>query len=63
MVRDVVISEASRRKLAVWIRAGKGVVGRCVVRKSDSQVSFGVRDLVEVNWVDIWEDGFDIADS
>lgn len=28
VVREVVMSEARRRKQAVWVRAGRGVVGR-----------------------------------
>lgn len=47
--REVVISEASRRKQAVWVRAGRGVVGRWVVRKEVSQVVEGVRPLVVVS--------------
>ena len=54
--REVVISEARRRKRAVWVRAGRGVLGRWVVRKEASQVGEGVRDLVVVNWREIWED-------
>lgn len=59
------MSEARRRKQAVWVRAGRGVVGRWVVRKLESQVGFGVRDFVAVSWADIWADiwaaGSDIA--
>ena len=47
--REVVISEARRRKQAVWVSAGRGVVGRWVVRKEVSQVGEGVRPLVLVN--------------
>lgn len=62
-MRDFVISEASRRKQAVWVRAGMGVVGRCDVRKVESHVGFGVRDFVVVSWVEIWAAGFDIVPS
>lgn len=55
------MSEASRRKLAVCVRAGRGVVGRCVVRKVESHAGFGVRDFVAVSWADIWAAGSDIA--
>lgn len=55
------MSEARRRKQAVWVRAGRGVVGRWVVRKLESQVGFGVRDFVAVSWADIWAAGSDIA--
>ena len=61
MEREVVMSEDRRRKLAVWMRAGRGVVARWVVRKAASEVGVGVRDLVVVNWADIWEDGLDIV--
>ena len=61
VVRVSVISEASRRKQAVCVRAGRGVVGRWVVRKVEIHVGFGVRDLVAVSWADIWAAGFDIA--
>ena len=47
--REVVISEASRRKHAVWVSAGRGVVGRWVVRKELSQDGEGVRPLVVVS--------------
>lgn len=55
------MSEARRRKQAVWVRAGRGVVGRWVVKKLESQVGFGVRDFVAVSWADIWAAGSDIA--
>lgn len=55
------MSEARRRKQAVWVRAGRGVVGRWVVRKLESQVGFGVRDFDAVSWADIWAAGSDIA--
>lgn len=61
VVRDCVMSEASRRKHAVCVRAGKGVVGRWVVRKAESHVGFGVRDFVAVSWADIWAAGSDIV--
>ena len=48
-VREVVMSEARRRKQAVWVSAGRGVVGRWVVRKEVSQVGEGVRPLVVVS--------------
>lgn len=60
VLRDVVMSDASRRKQAVWVRAGRGVVGRCVVRKAEIQVAVGVRDFVVVSWEMICVDGFDI---
>ena len=47
--REVVISEARRRKQAVWVSAGRGVVGRWAVRKEVSQVGEGVRPLVVVS--------------
>lgn len=50
------ISEASRRKRAVWVRAGRGVLRRWVVRNEASQVGEGVRCLVVVSWREIWED-------
>lgn len=53
------ISEAKRRKRAVWVRAGRGVLGRWVVRKVLSQVGEGVRCLVVVRWREIWEDRLD----
>lgn len=62
-MREFVMSEASRRKQAVWVRAGTGVVGRWVVRKAESHVGFGVRDFVVVSWVEIWTAGFDIVPS
>ena len=40
------------------MRAGRGVLGRWVVRKVVSQVGDGVRDLVVVSWRDIWEERF-----
>jgi hypothetical protein len=46
----VVRSEASRRKRAVFWRAGRGVVGLIAGRKVASQVLFGGRALV-VRWV------------
>ncbi len=49
VVREVVMSEARRRKQAVWVRAGRGVVGRWVVRKAESHVGVGVRHFVAVN--------------
>ncbi len=49
--REVVMSEARRRKRAVFWRAASGVVGFCVVRKVLSHVEFGWRDLVCVMWV------------
>lgn len=55
------MSEASRRKQAVCARAGRGVVGRCVVKKVASHAEFGVRDFVAVSWADIWAAGSDIA--
>lgn len=54
------MSEAKRRKQAVCVSAGRGVVGRWVVRKLESQVEFGVRDFVVVSWADIWAAGSDI---
>ena len=60
VVSEVVISEANRRKHAVWVRAGRGVVGRWVIKKAESQVGVGVRDFVIVSWDMIWEEGFDI---
>lgn len=60
VVREVVRSEAKRRKHAVWVRAGRGVVGRWVVRKAETQPAVGVRNFVVVSWEMIWEDGFDI---
>ena len=47
--REVVMSEARRRKQAVWVSAGRGVVGRWVVRKDVSHVAEGVRPLVVVS--------------
>lgn len=61
LVREFVISEASRRKQAVWVRAGKGVVGRWVVRKAESHVGFDVRNFVVVSWAAIWAAGSDIV--
>ncbi len=58
--REAVMSDARRRKQAVWVRAGRGVVGRCVVRNAESHVGVGVRDLVAVSCEIIWEEGFDI---
>lgn len=55
------MSEAKRRKQAVCVSAGRGVVGRWVVRKLESQVEFGVRDFVVVSWADIWAAGSDIG--
>lgn len=55
------MSDAKRRKQAVCVSAGRGVVGRWVVRKLESQVVFGVRDFVAVSWADIWAAGSDIA--
>lgn len=49
VARDFVMSEASRRKQAVCVRAGRGVVGLWVVRKVESHMAFGVRDLVAVS--------------
>jgi len=60
-VREVVMSEARRRKHAVWVSAGRGVVGRWLVRKVESQAVLGVRDLVVVNCWLIWKEGFDIV--
>ena len=60
-MREFVMSEARRRKQAVWVRAGRGVVSRWVVRKLESHVVFGVRDFVAVSWADIWAAGSDIA--
>lgn len=59
-LRDVVMSDASRRKQAVWVRAGRGVVGRCVVKKADTQVVVGVRDFVVDSCEMICVEGFDI---
>ena len=56
----VVMSEASKRKSAVWTRAGKGVVGRWVARKVESQVGVGKRDLVAWRWVEIAEVGLNM---
>lgn len=56
------MSEARSRKHAVCVRAGGGVVGRWVVRKAESQAGVGVRCLVVVSWVAIWEVGLDIGD-
>ena len=61
LTREFVMSEASTRKQAVWIRAGTGVVGRWVVRKAESHVGFGVSDLVVVSWAEIWAAGLDIV--
>ena len=61
VLRVSVISEASRRKQAVCVRAGSGVVGLCVVRKVEIHEGFGVRDLVAVSWADIWAARFDIS--
>ena len=61
LVRVSVISEASRRKQAVCVRAGRGVVGLWVVRKVEIHVGFGVRDLVAESWADIWAARFDIS--
>lgn len=58
--REAVMSEAKRRKQAVWVRAGRGVVGRWVVRKAESQVGVGVRDLADVSWEASWEGRFDM---
>ena len=46
--REVVMSEARRRKEAVWVRAGRGVEGRWVERKVLSHVVCGVSDLLVV---------------
>ncbi len=54
------ISDARRRNEAVCVRAGRGVVGRWVARKAESQVGFGVSPLVVVSWRVIWDAGFDI---
>ena len=58
--REVVMSEARRRKHAVWVRTGRGVVGRWVVKKVVSQVGEGVRPFVEASWVEFWVVGLDI---
>ena len=60
-MRVSVILEASRRKQAVCVRAGRGVVGLWVVRKVETHAGFGVRDLVAVSWADIWAARFDIS--
>lgn len=60
VLRDVVMSDARRRKQAVWVRAGRGVVGRCVVKKAEIQVVVGVSDFVVVSWDMICVEGFDI---
>ena len=62
-MREFVMSEANRRKQAVCVRAGRGVVGRWVVRKVESHVVFGVRDFVAVSWADIWPAGSDMVPS
>jgi hypothetical protein len=49
----VVRSEASRRKRAVFCRAGRRVVGFVEARKVVSQVVLGGRALV-VKWVERW---------
>ena len=54
------MSDARRRKQAVCVRAGRGVVGRWVVKKVVSQVSEGVRPLVVVSWVEMRVVGLDI---
>lgn len=58
--RVVVMSEARSRKQAVWLRAGRSVVGRWVVRKVESQVGEGVRPFVVANWAVVWDAGLDI---
>lgn len=60
VLRVSVISEASKRKQAVCVRAGRGVVGLWVVKKAEIHAGFGVRDLVAVSWADIWAARFDI---
>ena len=55
------MSDARRRKLAVWVRTTSGVVDRWVVRKAESQVGVAVRDLVAISWADNWAEGSDIA--
>lgn len=48
------MSEARRRKRAVCLRAGRGVVDFWVETKVVSQVGEGWRDFVVVMWVDSW---------
>jgi len=55
------MSDARRRKHAVCVRAGRGVVGRWVFRKAESQVGCGVRPLVVISWAVIWVAGLDIV--
>lgn len=55
------ISEASKRKQAVCVRAGRGVVSLWVVKNVEIHVGFGVRDLVAVSWADIWAARFDMS--
>lgn len=49
--REVVMSDDRRRKRAVWVRAGRGVVGFWVERKAVSQLWVGCRFLVVARWV------------
>ena len=52
-LRDVVMSEASSRNEAVCVSAGKGVVGRWVRIKAESQVWVGTRPF-DVSCAEIW---------
>lgn len=51
---EVVMSDASRRKRAVCLRAASGVVGFWVVRKVRSHCGDGCRDLVCEMWAESW---------
>lgn len=51
---EVVMSDASRRKRAVCLRAASGVVGFWVVRKARSHWGEGCRDLVCEMWAESW---------
>lgn len=52
VVKEVVMSDARRRKSAVWAMAENGVVGFCVDKKLVSQAGDGERALVEVRCAD-----------
>ena len=54
MVKEVVMSDARRRKSAVWAMAENGVVSFWVDRKLVSQIGDGERNLVEVSCADTW---------
>ena len=49
VLREVVISEAKTLKSAVFVSAGRGVVGRCVRTKAESQFCVGMRHFDAVS--------------